>query len=214
MKSKSLDDAISIEQLEKIVEGIGETFAPFAEVVLHDLTSPDDSIKLICNNLSGRQVGSPSTELGLKRIKNPNFPQIISNYENQFSDGRKVKSTSIGIKNNNGDYVAAVCINVDISLLNNLSLILDKFTRFNDNIIIDESLLPASEVSLKKRIDHYATDNGAIANNLNHQQKIEIIKILKDEGYLNIKKSALITTNYLNISRATFYNYLSKIDNK
>ncbi len=32
----------------------------------------------------------------------PEFPNLISNYANQFADGRPAKSTSIGIKDEEG----------------------------------------------------------------------------------------------------------------
>ncbi|WP_373421777.1 PAS domain-containing protein [Burkholderia multivorans] len=39
-------------------------FAPFTEVVVHDLRTPKQAILAIHNNLSGRAVGDPATELG------------------------------------------------------------------------------------------------------------------------------------------------------
>lgn len=35
-----LPDSILLEQLSTIAEGLGETFAPFCEVVIHDLKKP------------------------------------------------------------------------------------------------------------------------------------------------------------------------------
>ncbi|GAB7547468.1 hypothetical protein CS8_071580 [Cupriavidus sp. 8B] len=57
-----------LEQLKQVAQGLGETLAPFCEVVVHDLLYPQQAILAIHNNLSGRQVGDPATELGLARI--------------------------------------------------------------------------------------------------------------------------------------------------
>ena len=81
-----------------MAQGRAATFAPGCEVVVHDLMHPRHAILSIHNNLSGRKVGDPATELGLARISDPQFPQLISNYANQFPDGRQAKSTSIGIR--------------------------------------------------------------------------------------------------------------------
>lgn len=81
------------DQLRPIAQGIGETLAPFCEVVVHDLTDPKNAIVAIHNNLSGRKVGQPATELGLARIADPSYPQTIANYANTFADGRQAKST-------------------------------------------------------------------------------------------------------------------------
>src|SRR4051812_24377281 len=92
------EHGLMLEQLQQIADGLGRTFAPFCEVVLHDLRDPRHAVLAIHNNLSGRTTGQPATELGLARILDPDYPQVIANYANQFADGRQAKSTSIGIK--------------------------------------------------------------------------------------------------------------------
>ena len=56
-----------LEQVAKIAEGLGQTLAPFCEVVVHDLLDPSHAVLAIHNNLSGREVGQGATELGLAR---------------------------------------------------------------------------------------------------------------------------------------------------
>lgn len=123
------DNAIFFEQLEQIAQGLAETFAPFCEVVLHDLRDPQHAILAIHNNLSGREIGEPATELGLARIADPAFPQVIANYSNSFADGRRAKSTSIGIRDSQGKYVAALCLNVDLTLFSNVQSAIAEFTK-------------------------------------------------------------------------------------
>jgi hypothetical protein len=108
--------SISFEA-EKIAVVLGRVFPGLCEVVLHDLRDPQHAIRVIENNLSGREVGDSVTELGLARIEDPGYPSVIQNYPNQFPDGRPVKSTSIGIKNAAGEYIAALCLNLDVSML-------------------------------------------------------------------------------------------------
>lgn len=68
------EDVILFAQRKQIAEGLAATFAPFCEVVLHDLRHPHHAILAIHNNLSDRAVGEPATELGLARIADPAFP--------------------------------------------------------------------------------------------------------------------------------------------
>src|SRR5688572_9203855 len=93
-----LPDEHLLREAEKIAVAIGRMFPGLCEVVLHDLRQPRHAIRVIENNLSGRQVGDSVTELGLRRIADPGYPSVIQNYSNQFPDGRPAKSTSIGIK--------------------------------------------------------------------------------------------------------------------
>src|SRR5690242_10808407 len=117
-----------LEQVEQIAAALGETLAPFTEVVVHDLRSPKHAILAIHNNLSGRQVGDPATELGLARIADDNYPQILANYANRFNDGRQAKSTSVGIKDSEGHYFAALCLNVDVTLFRSITTMLEQFS--------------------------------------------------------------------------------------
>ena len=111
------ENALLLREGRKIVEALGQTFAPLVEVLLHDLTDPDNAVVAIANHLSGRQPGDAVTEMGLARIADPAFPEVIANYANRFPDGRPAKSTSIGLKNSRGEYVGAICLNMDISML-------------------------------------------------------------------------------------------------
>ena len=85
--TKPTDKEILFDQLKQIARGLGETFAPFCEVVLHDLTDPNNAIVAIHNNLSGRKIGQPATKVGLARIRaDPNYAEVVSNYANKFAE--------------------------------------------------------------------------------------------------------------------------------
>ena len=111
MVKRTAEQRVLLDQIKQIADGLGQTLAPFCEVVVHDLLEPEQSILAIHNNLSGRAVGDPTTELGQARITDPDYPQVLANYANQFADGRQAKSTSIGIKDASGNYIAALCMN-------------------------------------------------------------------------------------------------------
>ena len=54
-----------VREAEKIAVALGRMFPGLCEVVLHDLRDPQHAIRVIENNLSGREVGDSATELGL-----------------------------------------------------------------------------------------------------------------------------------------------------
>ena len=139
MVHKTIEQQQLLSQVKQIAEGLAQTFAPFTEVVVHDLLDPAHAVLGVHNNLSGRQVGDPATEIGLARIMDPEYAQIIANYPNQFADGRQVKSTSIGIKDSEGRYVAALCMNVDLTLFQGFQSALNKFTAVDTNNTVKES---------------------------------------------------------------------------
>lgn len=198
-----------LTQLDTIAKGLSETLFPFCEVVVHDLTNPEHAILSIHNNLSGRKIGDPATELGLARIMSPEFPNLISNYANQFADGRPAKSTSIGIKDEKGQYVAALCMNIDLTLFRGMQSALDQFTKIEtDNII--ENLEPNGTEAIRKYIDQFASKHATTPRMLKLNERKKLIYELKNNGLLDIKKAVETVAQHLGISRASAYLYVKE----
>lgn len=198
-----------LAQIDIIAKGLSETFAPFCEAVVHDLKKPEHSILSIHNNLSGRQIGEPTTELGLARIESPDFPNIIANYTNQFTDGRPVKSTSIGIKDDSGQYVAALCLNLDMTLFRGMQSMLSQFIEVG-NSPIKEHIEPNGTEAIRIRIDQYAASLATTARTLKVEERKNLIEILRNEGLLDVKKAMETVAQHLGISRASVYLYAKK----
>ncbi|ENG2549756.1 TPA: PAS domain-containing protein [Citrobacter farmeri] len=195
-----------LSQLDTIAKGLSETFSPFCEVVVHDLKDPEHAIMSIHNNLSGREAGQPATELGLARIASADFPEIIANYGNQFADGRPVKSTSIGIKDEQGKYVAALCLNVDMTLFRGMQSALARFTE-TESSPVREHLDPGSTEVIRQRIDDFAAKRATTARALKTEDRKMLIQQLRKEGLLNVRKSMDTVAQHLGVSRATAYLY-------
>jgi predicted transcriptional regulator YheO len=194
-----------IAQLDQIAAGLAQTFAPFCEVVVHDLRDPDHAILAIHNNLSGRAPGDPATELGLARIADSGYPQIVANYPNRFADGRPAKSTSIGIRDAQGNYVAALCLNVDMSLFRSMQNALQQFGA-TGTAPFQESLDPANAEAIRRRIDQYAAGLAASPQLLKAEDRRALMRELKAAGFLEVRRAMEVAASHLGISRATAYN--------
>lgn len=197
-------DTHLLDQVEQIAIGLSATFAPFCEVVVHDLTDPAHAITAIHNNLSGRRIGEPATDLGLARIADPDYPQVISNYANHFSDGRRTKSTSIGIKDKNGTYVAALCLNIDLTLLQGLQSTLKQFIHV-DTANIQDPLNPIAEDAIRTRIDAFAARLATSPRALRTEDRRALLRELKASGCLHVRRSTDIIAAHLGVSRTTIY---------
>jgi len=195
-----------LEQMQQVADGLGRTLAPFCEVVLHDLTDPEHAILAIHNNLSGRSIGAPATELGLARAADPDFEQVIANYPNTFADGRRAKSTSIGIKDSKGQYVAALCMNVDLTVFRSLNSLLTQFSDVDNDSSVRETLEPAGADALRARIDQFAARLATTPRALKADERKALMRELKESGLSDVRRAMDIVANYLNVSRATVYN--------
>jgi predicted transcriptional regulator YheO len=195
-----------LAQMRQVADGLGKTLAPFCEVVLHDLTQPEHAILAIHNNLSGREVGAPATELGLARVADPAFEQVIANYPNTFPDGRLAKSTSIGIKDSEGKYVAALCLNVDLTVFRSLNTMLTQFGSVDAAVAVNETMAPAGADAIRQRIDQFAARLGSTPRALKADERKALMRELKDCGLSDVRRAMDIVAAYLNVSRATVYN--------
>ncbi|RKU05194.1 DNA-binding protein [Burkholderia sp. Nafp2/4-1b] len=201
----SSEQASLIEQVLRVAEGLGAMFAPFTEVVVHDLRTPEHAILAIHNNLSGRAIGDPATELGLARIADDDFPQVLANYANRFADGRTAKSTSVGIKDSSGHYVAALCLNADVTLFRGFQGMLNQFCS-TEGEPVAETLDPAGADAIRQRIDAFATRLATTPRELKTDQRRELMQTLKTDGFLEVRRAMEIVSQHLGVSRATVYN--------
>lgn len=198
-----------VRELEKVAVALGRMFPALCEVVLHDLRHPRRTVRAIENNLSGRQIGDSATELGLARIADPRYPSVVQNYPNRFPDGRPAKSTSIGIRNSAGDYIAALCLNLDVSVLSPVTLALSQLvatdTGHPDEPL--ESLRHRNARALREAVEAGAAERGGTPRSLGRDGKRELVRQLHRDGWFDSRDAAQTIADLLGVSRATVYNY-------
>lgn len=205
--TRNAEQALLLDQLKQVADGLARTFAPFCEVVVHDLLAPEHAVLAIHNNLSGRAVGQPATELGLARILDPDFAQVVANYPNKFADGRQAKSTSIGIKDGDGKYIAALCLNVDLTLFQSFQSAMNQFVAVDAGAAPRESLDPAGADAIRARIDQFAARLAASPRTLKTPARRELLRQLRAAGLLDVRRAMEIIAEHLGVSRAAVYTY-------
>lgn len=208
--SKRTEHELILREAAKLAEALAETFAPLCEVVLHDLTNPSHAIVKIENNISGRSVGDPATELGLARIANPDFPDKLVNYANTLSDGRQVKSTSVGLRDSAGAYVAALCLNIDVSYLNGMADYIRAFTALRPSEGVPERIQPPRSEDILKRIRDFAAARNKEPKSLTAAEKRDLMALLQQEGLLSLKGSVDLVAKTLGAARSSIYYYVNK----
>lgn len=203
------ENELLLREAKKIAAALGKMFAPGCEVVVHDLTHPEHAVVAIENPLSGRKVGSPATELGLARIQDAEFPDIVQNYRNHFPDGREAKSTSIGLRNSKGEFVAALCLNLDVSLFSTMQRVLEQLTAVESpQAPMNESLKTWKLDDIRTEINKYAARLNAQPRALTTAQRQKLIRSLSEQGLLQLRGAATVAADTLGISRVSIYNAL------
>jgi predicted transcriptional regulator YheO len=193
-----------------VARGLGEMFAPSCEVVFHDLTHPETAVLAIYNPLSGRKVGDPATAMGWARVYDIDFPEIVQNYENKFPDGRRCRSTSIGIKNTQGEYVGALCLNLDISYLSQVHQMLGQWLSLQASPLVEVYQKNNGLQDITAFVNDYAQRHNLNVHHLNLAQRRILVQEISQQGLLAYKNAHVHLAKCLGVSRASIYNDLIK----
>lgn len=106
-----------LANFRRIVRLVGDSFPNTGiEIILHDLTNPATALSCIKNNVTGRDIGSPATNLVFDLKTRRELSQDKLNYELNIG-ARKFKCTTIPIFRDPDGLVGAICINVDVNFL-------------------------------------------------------------------------------------------------
>jgi predicted transcriptional regulator YheO len=164
------DTAKFLANFKRIVRLVGDSFPDSGiEILLHDLTNPATALCCIKNNVTGRNVEAPATNLVLDLKTRGQNNQDKLNYELNIGS-RKFKCTTIPIYRESYGLVGAICINVDVNYLNEAvrkdSAQLDAFfsALCKTDMKLDENILSTAEydkaMAGKRHFRDFATATG------------------------------------------------------
>ncbi|MTI66674.1 MAG: hypothetical protein FH753_08750 [Firmicutes bacterium] len=203
-----------LENMKQLVGYIASTFGNNCEVVLHDINEPQGSVIAIANgHVTGRDVGSPMTERGLKAIRNEEYNKNLISYKTITHDGRTLKSSTLFIKDEKGEVVGCLCINMDISEFVVAKNVIDDLARTLDDGKHKEEETYSNNINeiLYSVVNKVLDKLGKPVAYLNKEDKVKVVKELDDKGTFLIKGAVDYVAEVLCVSRYTIYNYLDEI---
>lgn len=195
-----------IQPYLSIIHGIIALFAPFVEVTIHDVTS--GKISAIYGTITNRKAGdlSPVTELQLPVEK---FPDVFDPYYETNWDGRKIKCTTVTVRDAAQNPVALICFNFDVSVFQDMQVNLKTFLAVKENTTNPVELYGGNwQEKIDTLVSQYLSQHKLILGKLTREQKQALIEKLSQQGVFFLKNAAPYIANKLDISRATVYNYL------
>ena len=194
---------------------LADVCGPGCEIVLHDVTDPDHSLIAIQHSLSGRKIGDSMTDLALELQKKGTYTNEshISNY-NGKSKGRDFLSSTYFIKND-GNLIGLLCINKDMSLVQEMNHSLHQLLKqFNLEQPVNSSYAEDLDTSvtdiLQKRLSEIVQQFSVNPSQMTREEKISVVHQLSEEGLLSVKGMVSTIAQQLGISIPTLYRYLNK----
>lgn len=203
-----------------IAEFISSILGDNCEVVIHDVTSPNNSIIFIKNgHLSGRKLGGPLTDLVLSIIQNKSYKNksFVSNYK-AIGNFKTFRSASYFIKNDNEEIIGVLCINIDIEPYDKVKQLMDSLTFISADSINDmkktldtqEQFYDNVDDLLYMMIQKTISKTNVPPDRMSSDEKINIVKELYNEGAFNLKGAVFEIAKALQVSEPTVYRYLNK----
>lgn len=225
----TVDGERLIAVFSALVEPLGRSLPPSTEVVLHDLSKLPNSIVAIHGDVTGRRVGDPATDLLLKKLHELSEDHIVG-YETHLADGRRIRSSTMIIRDVTGQPVAALCLNSDLSVWESVQDIatsmLDLTGMRKPTQQAGEPRIVPAQASDEVEPEVFVTDVDQLASHLIRQavsnvdvpvelmqkrHKVAVVRDLKDRGMFHLRDAIDMIATTLGVTRFTIYNYLNEI---
>lgn len=198
--------ALALAPFFPVAEGIAALFAPYAEVVVHDLAT--EAIAYIANPVSRRTPGDPSQ---LDDIEFSSGQQVIGPYEKTNWDGRRMKCIS-SVLYADGSAIGLLCINLDVTQFEQVRRALEGFLITKARTDDVQALF---QNDWHERTNEFITGWCARKNthisSIDRQMRRELIGALKTAGLLDQRRAPAYIARILGVSRATVYNELAAL---
>lgn len=207
---RSHDDAI-LQRTVDVAEVVGKMLGPILEVAVHDLRTPEHSIIAIFNgHVTGRGVGDGATDLGRRRLQGEEIPDKMIGYANVSPSGQKMKSSSLAVRNDAGELIGAMCLNLDVSFFNRYEAFIRQLTSTYDDERLENGedfggTTPREDI--QEAVEGFLIERGWISRPLSHAEKREVVEHLYREGHFKKRGAVTIIADELGLVRSSVYNY-------
>ncbi len=196
--------------LRQFAKAIERMFAPNCEVVIHDFSNLEHSIIHLEGGLSDRSIGGAATDLLLRRVRAGETGEDLYNYRNELPNNRLLKSSTIFLRNQDGEAYGALCINYDMSAFLRFQKVLGEFTSVENENSVRERLSDDVHQTISGIISDTIEETGIGGAVLTREEKVNLIARLEERGVFQVKNAAPIVADKFGFSRATIYNYLQE----
>lgn len=203
-----------LKSIVPLVDSIAQTLGKNCEVVLHEINGNKKSIIAIKNgNITGRSIGSPMLDVGIKALTKDDNVDNILNYKNKSSDGRILKSSTTFIRDEKEKIIGCLCINIDISQFVLAKNALNELVQTDVNAEVSLEDFDSNSVNdvLVNIVSSIIESTGKPVAYMSKEEKVNVVKKLNEKGAFLIKGAIDYVAKILCVSRYTVYNYLDEI---
>lgn len=217
-----MDNDKLLQSYIPLVNFLGDALGSDCEVALHDIRNAEHSLIAIKNNtVSGRQIGSPLTDLALKILTESAYTDknFITKYSGKTKEGKPICSSTFFIKNENKKIIGLLCLNFNVNKLLETRKVFDEMifnffgieqNELKENDQISENLnIPIDELVMSI-IQNVLSEMGIPAERMSTDEKMNAVNKLNEKGVFLIKGAIAEVAKQFKTSENTIYRYLNK----
>lgn len=209
-----------------LAEFLEKTLGSEYEIVLYDFSNNESSIIYLANShISGRSIENPLDSSTFKFISEQTIRDnnYIVSQKGITRNGKVIKSSSFFIKDDDNNFIGMLCINFDGSKYVNLAKKILRLTNMENASIESESLhssefiesIPDSISTVTDDVLDDTLDYSDIpVTHLKQEEKIEIVRKLNEKGVFMLKGAVSEVAEKLQVSEATLYRYIRRVNDK
>ena len=227
----SVDGARVLDLLAGLVDPLWRSLSTDSEVVLHEIGRLPNSVVAISGTVTGRQVGDPATDLLLEQLRNVDKEQNKFDYHSVLPDGRRLRSSTMIVRDSEGVPVAALCINTDITDW----LVMQEQTesmvsgrtgagRPRGPVRLERPVAPMPSTQergesfprsvdelVSQLIENAIAESGVPVELMKKNHKLAVVGQLEARGLFLLKDAVEVIALALGVTRFTIYNYLNEL---
>lgn len=212
---------LELDFLKRLAHCLAAQFGDSCEVVIHDLTRKDleQSIVHIENgHVSNRQAGDGASGVVLEALhSDPKTLEDRYSYLTKTDDGRTLKSSTLYLRDENGDIAYIFSMNYDLSPLMAMentirSMVHAESAKREDEERSETPAVITHNVTelLDLLIGQAVAAVGKPVEQMNKNDKKFVVQYLDKAGAFLITKSGDKVSSLLGISKFTLYSYMDK----
>ncbi|MBS4208759.1 helix-turn-helix domain-containing protein [Bacillus sp. FJAT-50079] len=200
-----------------LIDFIGRFLGTDAEIILYDMKTKK-AVYVKHSFTDETKVGMDLPSIERKFIKEQVFNETDSllNYRALSSERKKLRSATHFIKNEEGELMGVLTINLKVDELIELRDIINRLisgsekTAQTDQYIFENFELSFEDM-MNNTIQEALTKFNLPPDRLSHHEKMELIRMLDEKGTFLIKGSVTELAKILNTTETTVYRYINKL---
>lgn len=200
-----------LEKFVSVAEAVARLMHPHAEVVVHDVQR--NRIAAIFNAFSRRQAGDESLIDDLESLKKG--PDLHGPFPKRTFDGRRLKYVTSLLRDDSGEVIGLMCLNLDVSVFEALEAnVRDFLGNVGDSAGLDRMFDDDWQQRIDNFVRQYLLRKNLGMKNLHRKERVELVGALHEAGAFRAKDAATYIARVLDVSRATVYSDLGELTGK